>query len=90
MTEILDPWIASINDADISVPCLSPSESLNVLIPAPFNASYRWSVKLLRVSKPLKLKNTSYTQLLLFRAFGEKGEKGEKEEEEEENEAIWG
>ena len=77
MTQILDPWIAALNDADINNPFLRSSVSLKVLTPAPVNVVYRWSVKVLRVSSPLKLKNTSYF-LVLF------------EEEEEEEKAIWG
>ena len=44
----------------MNVPRSSFSSSLNVNIPFCFKAAYRWSVKFLRVSLPLKLRKTSY------------------------------
>ena len=41
----------------------SLSSSLKVLIPFWSKAAYKWSVKLLRVSSPLKLRKTSYSHV---------------------------
>ena len=43
-------------------PCLKFSSSLKTSMPFCFKATYIWSVKLLRVSSPLKLRKTSYFQ----------------------------
>ena len=45
---------------EIDFPLSSPSSSLKVIMPFRFKAAYKWSVKFLRVSWPLKLRNTSY------------------------------
>ena len=60
MTANLDSSIAFKSSGAIDVPCLSFSSSLKVDMPFCFKALYRWSVNLLRVSSPLKLRNTSY------------------------------
>ena len=56
----LDSSIAFKSSGAIDVPCLSFSSSLKVDMPFCFKALYKWSVNLLRVSSPLKLRNTSY------------------------------
>ncbi|KAM1357751.1 hypothetical protein EV1_044474 [Malus domestica] len=61
MTAILDPSISWSSSLCMFSPLLS-CVSINVLIPALRNAMKRWSVKVLRVSSPLKLRNTSYFQ----------------------------
>ena len=60
MTANLDSSIAFKSSGAIDVPCLSFSSSLKVNMPFCFKDLYRWSVNLLRVSSPLKLRNTSY------------------------------
>ena len=57
----------------MNVPCLSFSSSLKTDMPFCFKPVYKWSVNVLRVSSPLKLRNTSNFHLL------------EEEEEEEED-----
>ena len=56
----LDFSIAFKSSDEIDFPVSSFSSSLKVKIPFCFKATYRWSVKLLRVSLPLKLRKTSY------------------------------
>ena len=60
----------------MNVLCLSFSSSLKTDIPFCFKPVYRWSVNVLRVSSPLKLKITSNFHLL---------EEEEEVEEEEDN-----
>ena len=60
MTANLDSSIAFKSSGAIDVPCLSFSSSLKVDMPFCFKVVYRWSVNFLRVSSPLKLRNTSY------------------------------
>ena len=60
----LDSSIAFKSSEVIDVPCLSFSSSLKVDMPFCFKPVYRWSVNFLRVSLPLKLRNTSYFHLL--------------------------
>ena len=64
MTANLDSSIAFKSSKEIDVPCLSFSSSLKVNMPFCFKPAYRWSVNFLRVSSPLKLRNTSYFHLL--------------------------
>ena len=59
MIAISDSSIAS-KSLEIYFPLSSPSSSLKVIMPLQFKAAYKWSVKLLRVSSLLKLRNTSY------------------------------
>ena len=56
----LDSSIAFESSSEIDFPLSSFSSSLKVKMPFCFKAKYRWSVKLFRVSLPLKLRNTSY------------------------------
>ena len=60
MIENLDSSIAFESTGEIDFPLSSLSSSLKVKMPFCFNVVYRWSVKALRVSSPLKLRNTSY------------------------------
>ena len=60
MTANLDSSIAFKSSGAIDVPRLSFSSSLKVDMPLCSKAVYRWSVNFLRVSSPLKLRNTSY------------------------------
>ena len=75
--ENLDSSIACRSAEDICSPLLSWS-SMKVLIPHRWSASWRWSVKLLRVSSPLKLRKTSY-----FRGWVEEEDATERLVEEE-------
>ena len=50
----------ALKGSKIVFPRSSPSSSLKVIMPLQFKAAYKWSVKLLRVSSLLKLRNTSY------------------------------
>ncbi|PRQ31822.1 hypothetical protein RchiOBHm_Chr5g0039661 [Rosa chinensis] len=59
MTDILDSLIALKSARDITSPLLSPL-SMKVLIPLLRKAVYKWLVKVVRVSSPLKFRNTSY------------------------------
>ncbi|KAM2583693.1 hypothetical protein TB2_044775 [Malus domestica] len=61
MTAILDPSISRSSSLCMFSPLVSWL-SRNALIPALRNAMSRWPVKVLRVSSPLKLRNTSYFQ----------------------------
>ncbi|KAM1015054.1 hypothetical protein ACFX1T_044787 [Malus domestica] len=61
MTAILHPSISWSSSLCMFSPLLSWL-SIIALIPALRNAMKRWSVKVLRVSSPLKLRNTSYFQ----------------------------
>ncbi|CAL8107929.1 unnamed protein product [Prunus armeniaca] len=70
----MDPWIACSSWSFINSALSSSLSSRKALIPASDNAAWRWPVKPLRVSSPLKLKNTWY-----FRVLEE--EDGEDEEE---------
>ena len=56
----LDSSIAFMSSREMTVPRLTSSSSLNVNMPFYFKAAYRWSVKFVRVSVPLKLRKTSY------------------------------
>ena len=56
----LDSSIAFKSSGAMNVPRLSFSSSLKVDMPLRFKALYRWSVNFVRVSSPLKLRNTSY------------------------------
>ena len=56
----LDSSIAFKSSIDIYFPLSSSSLSLKVKMPFCFKAAYKWSVKLLWVSMPLKLRKTSY------------------------------
>ena len=49
-----------LKSSEIDFPFSSSSSSLNVKMSFHCKATYRWSVKLLQVSSPLKLRNTSY------------------------------
>ena len=60
MTANLDSSIAFKSSGATDVPRLSFSSSLKVDMPFCSKVVYRWSVNLLRVSSPLKLRNTSY------------------------------
>ena len=53
-----------MSSGEIDFPLSSLSLSLKVKIPERCKATYRWSVKLLRVSSPLKLRKTSYIHRL--------------------------
>ena len=56
----LDSSITFESSGEIDFPLSSFSSSLKVKMPFCFKAKYKWSVKLFRVSLPLKLRNTSY------------------------------
>ena len=56
----LDFSIAFKSSDEMNFPVSSFSSSLKVRMPFCFKATYRWSVNLLRVSSPLKLRKTSY------------------------------
>ena len=56
----LDSSIAFKSAGEIDSPLSSSSSSLKVKIPLHCKVAYRWSVKLFRVSSPLKLRKTSY------------------------------
>ena len=85
MIEILEPWIARTSSVVISSPLLS-SSSIKALIPAFVNASWRWPVKFLRVSSPLKLMNTSWSEP--FEKEDKDGEAEEDDEDEMEGEEV--
>ena len=53
-----------MSSGEIDFPLSSLSLSLKVKIPERCKAAYRWSIKLLRVSSPLKLRKTSYIHCL--------------------------
>ena len=59
------------SSCEIGFPLSSFSSSLKVKTPFLFKASYRWSVKLLRVSSPLKLRKTSYFHLGVEEQYGD-------------------
>jgi len=69
MIEISDSLMALTSAGEISSPFLS-LWSIKVLILFWYKAAYRWALKVVQVSLPLKLKNTSHWE-------------GEEEEEEE-------
>ena len=56
----LDSFIAFKSSGEIDFPISRFFSSLKVTMPLCFKATYRWSVKLERVSSPLKLRKTSY------------------------------
>ena len=56
----LDSFIAFKSSGEIDFPISRFSSSLKVTMPLCFKATNRWSVKLERVSSPLKLRKTSY------------------------------
>ena len=56
----LDSSIAFKSFGEIDFPVSSSSSSLKEKMPFYFKAKYKWSVKPLRVSSPLKLRKTSY------------------------------
>ena len=56
----LDSSIAFKSSGEMGFPVSSSSSSLKVKMPFCIKALYRWSVKLYRVSLPLKLRNISY------------------------------
>ena len=58
----LDSSIAFKSFGEIDFPLSSFSSSLKVKMPFYFKAKYKWSIKPLRVSSPLKLRNISYVQ----------------------------
>ena len=55
-----DSFIAFKSSVEIDFPFSSFSSSLKAKLPFCFKAAHKWSVKPLRVSLPLKLRNTSY------------------------------
>ena len=67
--EILELSMASRSSKEISSP-LRSSSSMKVVIPLWRKMPFKWLVKPLRVSSPLKLKNTSY----LYRRLKEEEE----------------
>ena len=56
----LDSSIAFKSSGEMDLPLSSFSTSLKVTMPFCIKPAYRWSVKPLRVSSPLKLRKTSY------------------------------
>ena len=56
----LDSFIAFKSSGEIDFPLSRFSSSRKDTMPFCFKATYRWSVKLVRVSSPLKLRKTSY------------------------------
>ena len=56
----LDSFIALKSPGEIDSPLSRFSSSLKVTMAFRFKASYKWAVKLVRVSSPLKLRKTSY------------------------------
>ena len=67
----LDSSIAFKSFDEIDFPFANFSSSLKVKMPFCFKEKYKWPVKPLWISSPLKLRNTSYVQ------------QGEKEEDDE-------
>ena len=64
MTANLASSIAFKSSGPINVPCFNFSSSLKTDMPFCFKPVYKWSVNVLRVSSPLKLRNTSNFHLL--------------------------
>ena len=71
-----DSFIAFKSSGEIGFPISRFSSSLKVAMPFCLKAVYKWSVKLVRVSSPLKLRKTSYFH------------RGVEDENEEEKEAF--
>ena len=64
-TANIDSSIAFKSSGEIGFPLSRFLSSLKVKTPFCFKVAYRWSLKLLRVSSPLKLRKTSYFHLRL-------------------------
>ena len=73
----LDFSITFKSSGEIDFPLSRFSSSLKATVPFCFKATYRWSVKLVRVSSPLKLRKTSYFH------------SGVEDESDDKEEAFW-